>query len=420
MPEFRLKNLGSAIFVLTVFFWPYETRAVTADNFLGRLIRSNIEKNKIWFVGQADKKKRPANLLSEVRDLAEKSSLLPLRDFQVIAQADMPIPGNAAIAKKYAGRFWKLECSDEVWYVNPLNLKRYPVNSEEEFLFLKKEAKEIGLGDMAKIHKSGFDESVDQYSRYERQTIKTKGGQFTVDLITIDLANPNLKVITDTTETSNLAPRKDKGQKIFSAKPLANFAAEHKAFAAVNGSYFCSNDGCREKNYFFYPVYSTKTGKIINDDQLKYWTTGPVLAFDDKNNFYYFKDSRDFKSALVLGADKTYYLKTNGGQVKLQAAIGNKPRLIQDYMNYLIDWEMDKKQMTTKALRSAIGYRDGKIYLIMAKNSTVFDLADIMQNFKVEYALNLDGGYSSAMLYNEEYMVGPGRDIPNAILFARK
>jgi len=30
----------------------------------------------------------------------------------------------------------------------------------------------------------------------------------------------------------------------------------------------------------------------------------------------------------------------------------------------------------------------------------------------------MDGGYSTALIYNGEYMLGPGRNIPNAIVFA--
>ena len=43
-----------------------------------------------------------------------------------------------------------------------------------------------------------------------------------------------------------------------------------------------------------------------------------------------------------------------------------------------------------------------------------------MKAMQVKYALNLDGGYSSALIYNDEYMIGPGRDVPNAIVFSEK
>jgi exopolysaccharide biosynthesis protein len=135
------------------------------------------------------------------------------------------------------------------------------------------------------------------------------------------------------------------------------------------------------------------------------------MAFDQNNKFYYFKDSRDFKS--VADFEKTY-------GVKLQAAIGNKPRLIENFMNQLIDWEIDKKQKDTRASRNAIGYKDNTLYLVIAYNATVPHLANVMKALGVEYSLNLDGGYSSALIYNGEYMVGPGRNIPNAIVFTEK
>ncbi|MCU0680085.1 MAG: phosphodiester glycosidase family protein, partial [Planctomycetes bacterium] len=58
-----------------------------------------------------------------------------------------------------------------------------------------------------------------------------------------------------------------------------------------------------------------------------------------------------------------------------------------------------------------------KLYLVIARQATVSDLADVMKAMQVDYAINLDGGYSSALIYNDEYMVGPGRNIPNAIIF---
>ena len=49
-----------------------------------------------------------------------------------------------------------------------------------------------------------------------------------------------------------------------------------------------------------------------------------------------------------------------------------------------------------------------------AKNRGTRDKAMVMEN-----ALNLDDGGSTA-LYSGGYKVGPGRDLPNAVLFVRK
>jgi len=106
--------------------------------------------------------------------------------------------------------------------------------------------------------------------------------------------------------------------------------------------------------------------------------------------------------------------------VKLRAALGNKPRLVENGMNLLIDWDIDESQLKTKALRNGLAYKNGKIYLVVARAAIVPDLAEIMKAMGMEYALNLDGGGSSALFYNDEYMIGPGRNIPNAIIFREK
>ena len=220
--------------------------------------------------------------------------------------------------------------------------------------------------------------------------------------MTIDLADPNLKIITDTASDGDcLGP--------CPARELMDYVLDNNGFAAINGTYF--ETGAARRNYYFFPVYNSWLGVMINEAQLKWWTTGPLMVFDENNKFYYFPDSRDFGS--VAKFESKY-------GVKIQAAIGNKPRLIENYLNWLIDWEVDESQMTGKYIRTAIGYKDNKIYLVVVNKATVPDLAIIMQTLGMEYALNLDGGYSTALYYNDEYMIGPGRNIPNAIIFAKK
>lgn len=317
-----------------------------------------------------------------------------------------PLYANAAnLGSQLSGRIvLNVEKNGEAWYINPVNLKRYYLGRPADAFRVMRE---LGLGisreNLALIHKPEMSESLDQYSKYERQTITTAKGSFKIDLIEIDLSDPNLKIITDTADSDNCKSN-------CQAKPLARFITENNAFAGINATYFCDSSGC-VKNYYFYPVYNSGSGKMINEDQLKYWTTGPIMAFDINNKFYYFKDSREFKG--VADFEKTY-------GVKLQAAIGNKPRLIENKMNLLLEWDIDDKQKTAKSSRNAIAYKNNKLYLVISYQTTVPDLADIMQAMEMEYALNLDGGYSSALFYNDEYMVGPGRNIPNVILFSKK
>ncbi len=391
--------------ILAVIFPAKNSLAGFADGLSGYILLQ-VEKNgEAWYVYPGNNKRyylgRPADAFKIMRELGLG---IAEADFQKIAQAGMPVEGDLELARRLAGKIViQTEKNGEAWYVYPKDLKKYYLGRPADAF---KIMRELGLGisteDLARIHKPGYDESLNRYSKYEHKTVSTADGNFTVDLVEIDLSNPKLKIITDTADADDCDS--DCG-----AKSLASFAVANNGFAAVNGTYF--DTGASKKNYYFFPVYNSRLGKMINEDQLKYWTTGPIMAFDENNKFYYFKDSREFKSV--------EYFESRYG-VKLQAALGNKPRLIEEGMNILIDWEIDKKQKNVKALRNAIAYKDNKIYLVVARNATVPDLANIMKAMKVEYALNIDGGYSSALFYNDEYMVGPGRDIPNAVIFSQE
>lgn len=395
---------------------------VNAENLGKKLIGQillNVQGNgEAWYVYPEDNKRyylgRPADAFQIMRELGLGINEI---DFQRIAQAGMPVAGDLDLAKRLAGKIvLQVEENGEAWYIYPKDLKKYYLGRPADAF---KIMRELSLGitreNLAKIHKSGLEESLGKYSKYEHKTISTIDGDFKVDIAMIDLSNPNLRIITDTA-VPYPSPSNNKKTGIFSAQSLAEFIIDNNGFAGINGTYFCCYNNCGGKSYYFYPVYNSRLGKMINEDQLKYWTTGPIMAFDKNNKFYYFKDSRDFKSV-------EHFETVNG--VKLQAAIGNRPRLIEDGMNLLIEWDIDEKQKTIKSVRNAMAYKNdsvnngtGIIYLVIAHNATVPNLANIMKAMQVDYAINLDGGYSSALWYNDEYMVGPGRDVPNAIVFS--
>lgn len=423
--------------VLIAIFLPFSApaQAGLGSRLSGRIVL-NVERNgEAWYIWPQDNKRyflgRPADAFQVMRKLGlginntKLASIEPVdRDKDIgPAVAGLKISSaatssNAAslpdydknLTRSLAGRILlQVENNGEAWYVNPSDLKRYYLGRPEDaFRIMRELSLGISRENLALIHKPGMEEALDQYSRYEHKKITTVEGVFTVDAIEIDLAAPGLKIITDTADPYP-SPERDKNRSDYGARSLAKFATEHNAFAGINGTYFCSGSGCSNYNYYFYPVYDTVSGKLINESELKYWTTGPIFAFDTNNKFYYFKDSREFKS--VKDFEDKY-------GVKLQAAIGNKPRLIQDSMNYLIEWELDKAQVNSKVIRNAVGYKNNKIYLVVAYGVTMQNLGTIMQAMGMEYALNLDGGYSAALWYNDEYMVGPGRNIPNVLLFA--
>jgi len=398
------------IIIIILLFTPALARAASLGQKLSGQILLDVERNgEAWYIYPENNKRyylgRPADAFAVMRELGLGITEL---DFQKIAQAGMPVAGDQSLAKKLSGKIiLQVEKNGEAWYIYPKDLKKYYLGRPADAFAIMRQ---LGLGinreDLSMVHKPDLAESINQYSKYEHKVIFTQSGEFIIDIAEINLSNPNLKITTDTVK-----PWPDKASSLgaFRAQSLGKFVLENNGFAGINGTYFCSSSGCGAQNYYFYPVYDTSDKILVNESELKYWTTGPIMAWDENNKFYYFKDSREFVE--VEDFENKY-------GVKLQAAIGNKPRLIEKGMNLLIEWDIDDKQRNTKALRNAIAYKNNVIYLVVAQNATVPDLADVMQAMEVEYALNLDGGLSSALWYNDEYMVGPGRDIPNAIIFA--
>lgn len=406
------RTLAVIIFIFLVFPFSTTKAAVLADKLAGRIVLSVEEQGEAWYVNPLDLRRyylgRPADAFRVMRNLG-----LGINEsqFQEIAQAGMPVEGNLDLAKRLSGRIiLQVEKNGEAWYVNPLDLKKYYLGRPEDAFQVMRN---LGLGitrqNLAQIHKPGLSESINQYSNYEYRTVTTERGDFKVDVLRIDLKNPSLRILSLAADSQVCTDG------VCRAQSLGDYVFANQGFAGVNGSYFCSSAGCGRANYYFFPVYDSLSQTMVNADQLKYWTTGPIMAFDTDNKFYYFKDSREFKS--VADFEKNY-------GVKLQAALGNQPRLVENKMNVLIDWDLDKGQKTGKYWRNALGYKEdsfnpgkGELYIVIARQATVDDLAVIMKAMGMDYALNLDGGSSSALIYNGEYMVGPGRNVPNALVF---
>ena len=399
------------IFILSFLIAGFSNAASLGSELSGMILLNVEENGEAWYVYPEDHKRyflgRPADAFEIMRELGLG---INERNFQRLAQAGMEVEGDLDLAKRLSGKIIiQTEKNGEAWYIYPKDLKKYYLGRPADaFRIMRELSLGITRDNLARVHKPGLIESIDAYSKYEHRSISTGSGSFTVDLVEIDLSAPFLEIITDAS-VPYPAPDRDKSSDYHGSNTLGEFVVKHDGFAGINATYFCSSSGCGAQNYYFYPIYKSSTGEFVNKNELKYWTTGPIIAFDENNNFYYFKDSREFES--VENFEKNFG--------KLQAALGNKPRLIEDGKNLLIEWDIDEKQRNVKSNRNALAYKENKIYLVIVRNATVPELADIMQALKMEYAVNLDGGYSSALWYNDEYMVGPGREIPNAIIFVR-
>jgi exopolysaccharide biosynthesis protein len=97
--------------------------------------------------------------------------------------------------------------------------------------------------------------------------------------------------------------------------------------------------------------------------------------------------------------------------------ISNYPLLVSN-SNVSFAGDDDPKK-GSKGNRSFVAQKGNTIYIGVVYNATVAESGRVMKVMGMENALNLDSG-GSTTLWSGGYKVGPGRDIPNAILFVSK
>lgn len=223
---------------------------------------------------------------------------------------------------------------------------------------------------------------------YSRQNVKIDSGIFTVSIVA---ANVNTtKVIVDTASNTDC----------FSNCPvlsLSEYVSRNGGFAGVNGSYFCPKDyaSCAGKENTFDLLVMNKDKYYFNSANNVY-STNPVVGFRDGGvNF------------VTTGSQW-------GRDTNLNGVLMNYPLLVFNG-NVVFGGDSDPKK-GSKGSRSFVSNKGSMVYIGTTQNVTVAENALVLKAMGMENALNLDSGGSSALWYGG-YKVGPGRGIPNAIIF---
>ncbi len=104
-------------------------------------------------------------------------------------------------------------------------------------------------------------------------------------------------------------------------------------------------------------------------------------------------------------------------------AIGCGPRLVANGMvsyNPKAEGFTSEKILVNSGARSAVGITNDGTLLLVTCTATVRELANVMQALKAYDAMNLDGGASSGLWKDDDYLVTPGRDLSNALVIVRR
>lgn len=228
-------------------------------------------------------------------------------------------------------------------------------------------------------------------SGYSRQYVTTDAGRFLVSMVAADIGST--RVIVDTaadSDCSNDCP----------VLPLSEYVSRNGAFAGVNGSYFCpaTYPSCAGKTNTFDLLAMNHRKTYFNSGNNVY-SSNPVVIFGDGY-------VRFVSTATEWGRDTS----PNG--------------VLMNYPLLLLNKEVkfggdDDPKKGSRGGRSFVASKGNTVYIGVVHSVTVAESARAMKALGFEHAMNLDNGGSTA-LWSGGYKVGPGRNLPNVILFVRK
>jgi len=228
-------------------------------------------------------------------------------------------------------------------------------------------------------------------SGYSRQVVVTDLGEFLVDIVTANLNST--RVIVDTASDGDCSDN-------CPVLPLAAYISRSGAYAGINGSYFCPAS------------YPSCAGKVNTFDTLA--MNKNKVYFNSANNVYSSVPAVIFtgNTARFVGASSEW-----GRDTGVDAVLANRPLLVSGGQS-VFGGSSEAKE-GAKGGRSFVGASGSTAYIGVVHNATVGESAKVLATMGMQYALNLDDGGSTA-LWSGGYKVGPGRDLPNVLLFVGK
>lgn len=228
-------------------------------------------------------------------------------------------------------------------------------------------------------------------SGYSFQSVSTDGGTFNVSIIASDLNST--RVIADTaseSDCSNNCP----------VLSLGDYVSRNAAFAGINGTFFCPAE---------YPSCAGKTGSF--DTLLM-----------NKNKYYFNSENNVYSTVpLVYFSGNTMGVRSRSSDWGRDSGVDSVIALQQLYVlnDQNVYGGSNDSKITSKGARTFIGNKGSTVYIGIIYNASAEDVAKVLTTLKLENALGLDQGGSTALWFGG-YKAGPGRNIPNAILFVRK
>lgn len=227
---------------------------------------------------------------------------------------------------------------------------------------------------------------------YQHQVVNVEGQNFPVSIVAADLNST--KVIVDTASDSDCSDN-------CPVLALADYVGRNGAYAGINGSFFCpaDYDSCKGKSNSFDTLLMNKNKHYFNSNNNVY-STVPAAIFS-------------VGSARFVGRSLEW-----GRDTSVDSVIANYPLLVSGG-NINFTENPAEPKFGQKGPRTFLATRQGMVYIGVVSNATMGESAQVLKALGMDEALNLDEGGSTALWYGG-YKAGPGRNIPNAVLFVRR
>ncbi len=408
--HFRYVVIAAIVASVALSSWPMVQAATLADDLAGQILIQAERNGEGWYVYPKTKTRyylgRPTNAFNVMKELGLGITDANLAKIPMAGSSDA---GDTKLRNQLAGYILiQTEQNGEAWYVYPVDRKRYSLGRPTTAFNVMKS---LGLG-ISNVNLAQVPAAPNQppllpvVATSSTRSIVTSRGTFTVRQLALTASSLSYKIMTDTGNSSDC----DNNCAVYS---LGQYVLRRNGSAGIHGTYFCPQDyaSCAgQVNSYFYPVFNSFNKVMINQDRVKF-THNPMIVFDTNNTPHYLQDTAD------LDTISEYEQRNN---ITIQAAISSGPAMIEAGNNVLNTGALDSKQATVKSYRGALGWKGLDVYLFVVASATVTDSAAVADAMGLEYAINLDGGGSTALYNDGSYIVGPGRGLPNAIVVVPK
>ncbi len=229
-------------------------------------------------------------------------------------------------------------------------------------------------------------------SGFSRQTVDVNGSKYVVDIVAGSLGST--RVIVDTATDGDCRDN-------CPVLSVGDYVVRNGGYAGINGSYFCPVDypSCAGKTNSFDTLAMNKNKKYINSDNNVYSTVPAVISGSGFLRF--------------VGASQDW-----GRDTSVDGVLANQPLMVSGGKS-VFGGDADPKKSGSGS-RGFIANKGGTAYIGIVRDASVAQAALVLQTMGMDNALNLDSGGSLALFANGRYQAGPGRAVPNAIVFVNK